>query len=165
MIPTEQAQQYASQLPTFTASTAIVRPQSLANPYSGATPTFLTPLPRARDYVFPKPVNTAVRFYAPTYTSAYTQQWNLTMERQVLKDTVVRVTYQGSQAARLPIAFEANPATYTAGSSTRANIQARRPLNPDYASVLVVDSFGKSWYHGLVVSGERRFTSDLAVTA
>lgn len=163
LIPTEQAQQYASQLPTFTASTAIVRPQSLANPYGGATPTFLTPLPRARDYVFPKPVNTAVRFYAPGYTAARTQQWNLTLERQMLKDTVVRVTYQGAQANRLPIAFEANPATYGPGA-TRANIQARRPLNPDYASVLIVDSFGKSWYHGLVVSGERRFTSDLAMT-
>lgn len=163
LIPTEQAQQYASQLPTFTASTAIVRPQSLANPYGGTTPTFLTPLPRARDYVFPKPVNTAVRFYAPGYTAAYTQQWNLSLERQVLKDMVVRVTYQGSQANRLPIAFEANPATYGPGA-TRANIQARRPLNPDYASILVVDSFGKSWYHGLVFSGERRFTSDLAVT-
>lgn len=63
----------------------------------------------------------------------------------------------------MPIAFEANPATYGPGA-TRGNIQARRPLNPDYASVLVVDSFGKSWYHGLVLSGERRFTSDLAVT-
>jgi len=165
LIPTEQAQQYASQLPVFTASTAIIRPQSLANPYGGATPTFLVPLPRARDYVFPKPVNTAVRFNAPGYTSAYTQQWNLTLERQVLKDTMVRVTYQGSQANRLPIAYEANPAAYTAGSSTRANTQQRRPFNPDFASVLVVDSFGKSWYHGLVVSGERRFTSDLAVTA
>jgi Carboxypeptidase regulatory-like domain len=164
LIPTEQAQQYASQLPVFTASTAILRPQSLANPYGDTTHSFLVPLPRARDYVFPIPVNTAVRFNAPGYTSAYTQQWNLTLERQLLKDTVVRVTYQGSQANRLPIAFEANPATYTAGSSTRANIQQRRPFNPDYASILVVDSFGKSWYHGLVVSGERRFTSDLAVT-
>jgi hypothetical protein len=164
LIPTEQAQQYASQLPTFTASTAIQRPQSLANPYSGATPTFLVPLPRARNFVFPKPVNNALRFYAPGYTAAYTQQWNLSLERQVLQDTVVRVTYQGAQANRLPIAFEANPATYGPGA-TRANIQARRPLNPDYASLLTVDSFGKSWYHGLVLSGERRFTSDLAVTA
>lgn len=163
LIPTEQAQQYASQLPVFTASAAILRPQSLANPYGGATPTFLVALPRARAYVFPRPVNTALRFNAPTYTSAYTQQWNLTLERQVLQDTVVRATYQGSQADRLPIAFEANPATYGPGA-TRANIQARRPYNPDYASILVVDSFGKSWYHGLVVSGERRFTSDLTLT-
>ncbi len=164
LIPTEQAQQYASQLPVFTASTAILRPQSLANPYGDATPTFLVPLPRARDYVFPRPVNTAVRFNAPGYTSAYTQQWNLTIERQALKDTVVRATYQGSQSNRLPIALEANPATYTAGSSTRANIQQRRPFNPDFASILVVDSFGKSWYHGLVLSGERRFTNDLTLT-
>jgi hypothetical protein len=169
LLPSEQVQQYASQLPTFSATFSRIASTgnffTTQDPFAGRPRPFPAALPRPRDFVFPTPVNTALRFFAPDLTNSYTQQWNLTIERQVFsKDTVVRASYQGSIGARLFLAYEANPAL-PSPTASRMNIEQRRRYAPNFSSVIVVDDIGKSWYHALVLSLERRFTRGLSLTA
>jgi hypothetical protein len=166
LLPTEQVQQYASQLPTFTAVSSFAFPPSLSDPYAGRPLPFPAALPRSSDFVFPNPVNTAVRFYSPNFTNPYTQQWNLTVERQLFGPaTLVRVTYQGSKGTRLPLPVEADPAAYIAGQSTTANTNARRPYAPAFNSILIAYPDANSTYHGLVLSMERRFAKHWSASA
>src|SRR5438034_988686 len=42
------------------------------------------------------------------YRDPYVQQWNLTVERQVVRDTGVRVSYNGSMATNLSTTIDQN---------------------------------------------------------
>jgi hypothetical protein len=165
LLPTEQIQQYASQIPTFTAVAAFNNPPSTRDPYAGRPVPFPAELPRPRNFVFPTPVNTSILMYAPGFTNPYTQQWNLTLEHQIFGSTIARATYQASRGLRLPINIESNPATYISGSSTRANVEQRRPFAPAFSSIKSTYSFGTSDYHGLVLSLDRRFSRGVSVLA
>ena len=166
LLPTEQVQQYASQLPTFTAVASFAFPPSLTDPYAGRPLPFPAALPRPSSYVFPNPVNTAVRFYSPNFTNPYVQQWNLTVERQLFDPAMlVRVTYQGSKGTRLPLPVEADPARYIAGQSTTANTNSRRVFAPAFNSILIAYPDSNSTYHGLVLSFERRFSKGWSMLA
>jgi hypothetical protein len=166
LLPTEQVQQYASQLPTFTAVASFAFPPSLSDPYAGRALPFPATLPRPSNFVFPNPVNTAVRFYSPNFTNPYVQQWNLTVERQLFNPAMLlRVTYQGSKGTRLPLPVEVDPARYIAGQSTTANTNSRRPFAPAFNSILVVYPDANSTYHGLVASFERRFSRSWSMLA
>lgn len=165
LLPTEQIQQYASQIPTFTAVAAFNNPPSTRDPYAGRPVPFPAELPRPRNFVFPTPVNTSILMYAPGFTNPYTQQWNLTLERQILSSTITRATYQGSRGLRLPINIESNPATFIPGASSRANVEQRRPFGPAFSSIKSTHSFGTSDYHGLVLSLDRRFSQGFSLLA
>ena len=166
LLPTEQVQQYASQLPTFTAVASFAFPPSLSDPYAGRPLPFPATLPRPSSFVFPTPVNTSVRFYSPNFTNPYMQQWNLTVERQLFDPAMlVRVTYQGSKGTRLPLPVEADPAQYIPGQSTTANTNSRRPFAPAFNSILVAYPDANSTYHALVVSFERRFSRSWSMLA
>lgn len=166
LLPTEQVQQYASQLPTFTAVASFAFPPSLSDPYAGRVVPFPAVLPRPSNYVFPNPVNTAVRFYSPDFTNPYTQQWNLTVERQVFGPAMlVRATYQGSKGTRLPLPVEGDPAIYIPGQSTTANTNARRAYAPAFNSILIAYPDANSTYNALVLSFERRFSRNWTASA
>lgn len=55
----------------------------------------------------------------------YTFQYNLTVQRQVLRDTVLEVAYVGKLGRRLLMDILTNPALYAPGA-TVANIDSRR---------------------------------------
>ena len=54
--------------------------------------------------------------------------WNVTFERQLRGDTVLRGSYVGTRGTHLRQDVNLNPAVYTAGST--ATTQARRPYQP-----------------------------------
>jgi hypothetical protein len=90
----------------------------------------------------------------------------VTLERQLFNpSTVVRATYQGAKGTRLPESIEADPATYTPGSATTANTDARRPYYPNFASVVMSRPVGNSTYNGLVLSLEKRFSKNYSILA
>ena len=76
---------------------------------------------------------------------------------------VLRTTYQGSAGRRLFHAAELNPAIFGPGA-TVANTDRRRP-RPEYTQITFAGTYGRSNYHGLVVSLERRFTRGLTFLA
>ena len=73
-----------------------------------------------------------------------TQNWSLTLERELFRDTRLRVAYVGTKATHLKTEYDFNPAIYDRGISlqeNRATRQERRILQP-FQEI-------SRWMHGL----------------
>jgi hypothetical protein len=102
----------------------------------------------------------------------YVQSWVLSIQREIAKDTVVEVAYNGNHSVHLPILGDynqaiPNPVTPTCnGQVTPAitsgclGIQARRP-DPSFDGITWVDPAGTSEYNGLSARLEHRFAQGL----
>jgi hypothetical protein len=139
----------------------ITAPFSTQDPYRG----FVNPFPVTR------PVSPTQRFvfpflivgYAPEFTYPNIHQWNVTVEQALPGSLVWRSAYQGSAGRRLFHASELNPAIFGPGA-TIANTDRRRP-RPEYTQITYAGTYGRSNYHALVVSVERRFSGGLTFLA
>jgi len=162
LLPTEQVQQPAN-LPMFATAITFANPASTADPYAGRTTPFPGISPKPSNFPIPRPLSWNA--IDPSYNNAYTQQWNVTLERQFLSAAnIIRGTYQGSKGTRLPLVYTDNAATYIPGRSTRANFNERRPYWPDFGAVKVMTSVANSTYHAAILTFERRFSRDWSVT-
>ncbi len=132
-------------------------PFSTQDPYRGFTNPFpvTRPIASTQRFVFPF----LVVGYAPEFTYPNIHQWNFTIEQGLPKSLVFRTTYQGAAGRRLFHAAELNPAIFGPGA-TLANTDQRRP-RPEYTQVTYAGTYGRSNYHALVLSVERRFSSGL----
>lgn len=136
-------------------------PFSTQDPYRG----FVNPFPVSR------PIAASQRFvfpflvvgYAPEFTYPNIHQWNLTVEQALPGSIVLRSTYQGSVGQRLFHAAELNAAVFGPGA-TLANTDQRRP-RPQFTQITYAGTYGRSNYHALVLSAERRFSSGLTFLA
>ena len=102
----------------------------------------------------------------------YVQSWVLSIQREIAKDTVVEVAYNGNHSVHLPILGDynqaaPNPVTPTCnGQVTPAitsgclGIQARRP-DPSFDGITWVDPAGNNEYNGLSARLEHRFAQGL----
>jgi hypothetical protein len=137
----------------------------LSNPwaaYPGGNPyPNITAFPTGAAYV------TLPLHIKPTYMT----QWNVSYQRQIAKDWKVSATYLGSKTSHLWLTLDLNYAVYQPGTcgsaacSTSANSNQRRVLsllNPSqgqyYSSVFIADDGANSFYNGLLVSVEHRFS-------
>jgi hypothetical protein len=91
------------------------------------------------------------------------RQWNVSYERQVWKEVLLSATYLGNKTMHLWNGYELNPGVYIPGSSTTANVDARRVLNLQnpaqgryYGSVAVTDDQGSGHYNGLTLAMQKR---------
>ncbi len=163
LIPTEQVQQPAN-LPMFATAITFPFPATTADPFAGRTTPFPGPSPKPANFAIPRPLSWNA--IDPDYNNAYTQQWNVTLERQVLgAANIVRATYMGSKGTRLPLVYTENVGLYVPGQSTRANVNQRRPYWPDFTGVKVMKSVANSTYHAAIFTFERRFSRNWSVTS
>ena len=96
------------------------------------------------------------------------QTWFFSVQRELMRNTVLEVGYSGNHSTRLPIIADYNQATPNASTATcNAQIttgclgtQARRP-DPTYGSITWVDPAGSSSYNSLFVRFEHRLTNGL----
>ncbi|HEV2272713.1 MAG TPA: TonB-dependent receptor [Acidobacteriaceae bacterium] len=155
-------------------SITLVQPTGgLSNPYAG--------FPGGNPYPKPFPPTAANAFF-PTSGSyfvvptnlkpSYTQTWNLSIEKQFLKNWVVTASYLGNHVLHSSAGNEQNPAVYIPGTcggspcSTTQNTNARRKLtliNPSQGGYFTqitqaYDGIGGS-YNGVVFSIEHRFAT------
>ena len=102
-------------------------------------------------------------------------QWNLTISREVMKNTVVEASYIGNHALHIERPLEWNEVVPSArlavAQAVRANdpsatdlINAGRRL-PGVASIFMTESTGDSSYNALQVWANRRFSDRLAFQA
>jgi len=91
------------------------------------------------------------------------QNWNLTLERELSANTVVRAGYVAAKGTHLRTNIESNAALYNA-SATVGNTQQRR-LNPDFSSIVKTLSAGNSTYQSLQLTAEKRMTRTLSFVA
>ena len=102
-------------------------------------------------------------------------QWNLTISREVIKNTVVEVSYIGNHALNIERPLDWNDVVPSArlaiAQAVRANdpsannlIDAGRRL-PGVGSIFMLESTGDSSYNALQVWANRRFSERLAFQA
>ncbi|MBY0507093.1 MAG: carboxypeptidase regulatory-like domain-containing protein [Bryobacteraceae bacterium] len=162
LIPTEQVQQPAN-LPMFATAISFPFPAATADPYAGRATPFPGVSPKPANVSIPRPLSWNAM--ALDYNNAYTQQWNVTLERQIFGSAnIIRATYMGSKGTRLPLVYNENVGTFQAGA-TRANVNNRRPYWPDFGAVRVLASVANSTYHASVLTFERRFSRNWSVTS
>ena len=133
-----------------TASTTSPNANLFDNPSAGTTTTPLGPL-------------SLHATGSPAFQVPYSQNWNLSVQREVLPNTVVEVAYVGSKGTHLlgevdmnqvPLAVRQNPANAT----TWAN--AIRPFT-GYSAITAIISGFDSNYNSLQVSANRRVARSL----
>ncbi|MBI3939446.1 MAG: TonB-dependent receptor [Acidobacteria bacterium] len=91
--------------------------------------------------------------------SAYEQKFNLTLSRQIFSDTVLTLGYLGGRGTHLIMLVEANqPRSARVNGRWVIPAGAPRPY-PQWSSVSYGKSDGQSFYHGLQVKLDRRFSS------
>src|SRR5437667_7038110 len=102
-------------------------------------------------------------------------QWNLTISREVMKNTLVEASYIGNHALHIERPLDWNDVVPSArlavAQAVRANdsnandlIAANRRL-PGVASISMTESTGDSSYHALQIWANRRFSDRLAFQA
>jgi hypothetical protein len=96
------------------------------------------------------------------FTSAYTQQWNFNVQREVWNKIVITAGYLGTKGTHLPITEQINPAVYIPGQSTTANVNARR-IYQGYQGISSIIAGGNSTYHSLQVNWNRRFGNGFTI--
>ncbi|MBV9771719.1 MAG: TonB-dependent receptor, partial [Bryobacterales bacterium] len=105
------------------------------------------------------PINSNVVYVPPDTKWPYIQNWFFSVQRELGKDTVLEISYNGNHSLRLPILADYNQAYPNAPGGT-LGVQARRPI-PSYGPITWVDPAGDNDYNGLSVRLEHRFTSGL----
>jgi hypothetical protein len=86
---------------------------------------------------------------------AYVQQWNYTLEHQ-FRSFLFAASYVGNKGTHLARQVQRNQPVPGPGA-----INDRRPI-AGYGNINTVESSGKSIYHGLLVKGEKRFSSGVS---
>lgn len=150
-----------------TKAVSINAPGSFKDPYgvSGTANPF--PFNHAsidKSFKFTSP--TTFYVFSPDFRMGYMQQWTLSAEQQLPGDSMFRLSYVGSKGTHLWNSRDINYATYVPGTSTTSNINTRRPLyNAGIAMLDVSESVGRSTYHSLQMSYQRRYSKGFTVQA
>ncbi|HVT93890.1 MAG TPA: carboxypeptidase regulatory-like domain-containing protein [Bryobacteraceae bacterium] len=133
---------------------------SLTTPWAGTTNPFpgsVNP-PKNTPFVLPD----VAYMFTTGLKNAQLQSWNLTLERKLPADFVVRVAYAGSKGTHLASLREGNAAIYSPGA-TSSNTDQRRPLYPYFSQMTLVEPGDNSNYNALQITMERRFQKGFTI--
>jgi hypothetical protein len=173
--------------------TEIFGGNTFSNPYCLGAPVGCQGDPGGN--IFPYTANATAPFAAggtyiavPNHLKATaSNQWNLTLQRQLGKDWLVSAQYIGSETAHLLDSYQLNPAVYFPGNcaagqygltkagpcSTTSNTNARRVFSlgnypgvpasgpGSYGDVDLLDDGGTSSYNGLLLAVTKRISKGL----
>jgi hypothetical protein len=113
---------------------------SLANPFSIAG----------------TPGTIALTAAAPRLLNSYTQQYSMSLERELTRDIGLRISYIGTKGSQLAYRRDVNQPV----ASTVAFSNARRPY-PLFASINYADNGANMLYSGMQTSVQKRFSKGL----
>jgi hypothetical protein len=134
---------------------------SVADPYAGTVNPFPADpfdVPRDVDFFLPH----SAFSYDPNLKNGRLQSWNVTVEREIMPTYLVRVGYAGSYGDRLAMGRELNPAIFAPGATT-ATTNQRRPLFPTYSTITSIESTGRSTYHALQLTLDKRLARGFSI--
>jgi len=106
-----------------------------------------------------KPSVSNVVYLQPDMRWPYIQNWFFSVQRQLSKDTVLEVAYNGNHSLRLPIIADYNQAAPNLPGQSLP-YTARAPI-PSYGPITWVDPAGNNHYNGLSARLEHRFGGGL----
>jgi hypothetical protein len=155
--------QLANSVPFRSVNVSIPDPPSTADPYAGYGPIPFpyTPPTSLATYKFAS--SFSVRALDPTAQPGYTQNWNFTVERQVVRDTAVTLSYVGNHALGSMTRYQANPGIYTPGATT-GNVNSRR-IYPGIGNLTLSGSFGFTHYNAFQGQITKRTAHGLTLLA
>ena len=137
-------------------------PGPFDDPYLGNNP-FPMPFPPPKDIAFLS--GQTIATYPHRFKIGYMQDWNLTVERELVPNLLMRIGYAGSKGTDLLQGQQLNPAIYIPGQSTIANANSRRPYYPAFTSITQVGSDGNSTFHSLQLALDKHFSRGFTVLA
>ena len=152
--------------PPWSIRLSVVRPEGpFSDPYRGRSDfDLITPDSiGSPDAPFPRPV--LVTSYDEKFTTPLTYNWNVTLEREVMRGWLARAAYVGSRSQNGRRDQQRNPAVYTPGSSTTGNTDARRLFAPEYGDITFFVQDRSSRYNSLQLSLSRRYSGGFTVSA
>lgn len=137
---------------------------SFDNPYAGREQYNVFPFSGdfSRNSLFQIPI--AVAALQPDLPRPYTQEWNLTIEHQFLRDWILRTSYVGTKSTHLWADYDYNAPIYDPSESLSANqlsIQQRRPIQA-YQSLDLLMGGLNSAFNSLQVSLNKRMVQGLS---
>jgi len=135
---------------------------SMSAPYAGATNPFPASVNPPKDVQFLLP--DVAFLYTTGLRNAQVQSWNVTLERQLPGQFVVRAAYAGAKGTHLVSLREGNAAVYFPGATT-STTNERRPLYPNFGSLTLVEPGDVSSFHSGQFSLERRFSKGFTILA
>jgi hypothetical protein len=143
---------------------SIPNPPSFDNPYQGFAGG--DPFPRPHilpsqfsTYKFILPISGGV--LDPAAKVGYTQNWNLTLERQLRQDMAISIAYVGNHGVNVMGSRQFNPALYYPGATVAAENNHR--LYPGLGAMELASSYVYDEYHGLQINFTKRVSPGLTV--
>jgi hypothetical protein len=106
-----------------------------------------------------KPTSSNIDYIPSDTRWPYIQSWFLSVQRQLSKDTVLEVSYNGNHALRLPIVADYNQANPNLAGQT-LGVQARRPIQ-SFGAITWLDPAGDNHYNGFSTRLEHRLGGGL----
>jgi hypothetical protein len=143
----------------------------LSDPYKISPTSNIFPFTLGPNTIFP--AAGTFRVQQPHMNQDYTQQWNLSVEKQ-FGDWKVAVNYVGNKTTHAWSADDINAPVYNPapGASTTGNEQARRPFNalnptwgPFISQLIMFNTGGDAFYHGGLVTLQKAFTHNYSILA
>lgn len=133
------------------------RAQETFEPVPGAVPsiTWANPFPGVGNL----PTNPALLAVARNRVNPYMQQWNLTTEYEVARNTAIRLTYLGNKGTKLERNSNPNEPIMASGA-----VQARRPFQP-WGPITYWESGRNSILNQVQVGVVRRYTAGFTLQA
>jgi hypothetical protein len=104
-------------------------------------------------------INTHVAYIPKDTRWPMIQTWFFSLQREILKDTVVELGYSGNKGTHLPIIADYNQAVPNLPGQS-LGVQARRP-DQAFGGITWVDPAGNTSYNGLSLRVERRYSAGL----
>ena len=134
---------------------------SMRNTWAGSSNPFpIDPFTVPSDVAFVLPFNAFS--YSEDMRPGKMHSWHVTGEREIFPTWMLRVAYAGSRGDGLVIGVDRNPAIYSEGATT-ATTNQRRPLFPNYGSINSIEPLGKSTYHSLQLTLDKRLSGGLSL--
>ena len=150
--------------PPWNVRLSVTQPQGpFSDPYRGRTDFNTVRVESIGDAnaPFPKPI--LISTFDDRQETPLTYNWNLTLEREVLPEWMVRAAYVGSSSLYGRATKQLNPAVYIPGSTL--DTDARRLFAPDIGSIGYYTQDRRAHYHSLQLSVTKRFTRGFTVLA
>jgi hypothetical protein len=162
--PSLNAQNDANNVTPFSYSVEFTD-GSLDKPFLGREALNIFPASAANhDVPFPTPLYTIVldkKFITP-----YTQNWSLTLEREVVGNLLFRLGYVGTKGTHLKTEYDQNAPIYNPNltlTQNRATIDERRPVQ-DFQTISRWMHGLNSSYNALQVSVDKRYSRGFTIS-
>ncbi|MGI8745649.1 MAG: TonB-dependent receptor [Bryobacteraceae bacterium] len=132
-------------------------PFSLSDPLRGQPP-----LPLTTNLTNPQFIGLPTMVFPdPNLATPYVEHVNLSVQREVVRNTLLEVAYVGKFGHKLLYGNETNPAVYTKGETLSTENNYR--IIPGWGSLAVMETAANSSYHGLQVQGTKRYSAHFSV--